>query len=263
MTTANPAPAALEAVGIFAECSPEELAAIAAQLELVERPAGNVIFREGEPGTDMYVIASGQVRLVSDTESEKVIFAHLGPGECFGEMALLTGAPRSAAAIGSSDVRLWRLDKDAFERVVADYPQVNTGISRILAERVSRGGQQRFQNEAASLLTLTPERETLTIGRWDDNDLVLPDPQVGGVHARVQREDGRWVIYDLDSDAGTYVNRRRVKKSELTDGDEILDWHQQGLPPRRNDEGVQCRGRRAYRRRRPDAHRGLGPDDPR
>jgi ABC-type multidrug transport system ATPase subunit len=212
----------LRAIPIFSDCSSTELAAVASSLEAVTAPAGTVIFVEGDPGDDMYIVASGQVRIVSDVETEKVIFAHLGPGEFFGEMSLMTGAPRSAAAIATTDVRLWRLGKERLDLILREHPQVSIEISRILSARVGRGNLHRFQNEAFAVLSLTPERSDFTIGRWSENDLVLPDPQVAGVHARIRRSDDRWLIYDEDSTSGTYVNRRRVRVAELRDGDEIV-----------------------------------------
>ena len=96
----------LKAVPIFAGCSAAELAEIAPSLEAVEAPAGTVIFNKGDPGEEMYIVASGQVRIVSDIEVEEEILAHLGPGGVFGEMALLTGSPRTAGALATMDVRL-------------------------------------------------------------------------------------------------------------------------------------------------------------
>jgi ABC-type multidrug transport system ATPase subunit/CRP-like cAMP-binding protein len=213
---------ALRTVPIFSGCSPEGLSAIASSLESIEAGIGEVIFREGDSGEEMYIIASGQLRVVSDVQTEKVVFAHLGPGEFFGEMALITGVPRSAGVIATTDVRLWRLSKAQFDLIQKEHPEVNVEISRILGERVERGNVQRFQNEAFTLLSLTPERREITIGRLPQNDLVFNDPQVSAVHARIRDMEGRWVIFDEDSAIGTYVNRRRIRVAELHDGDEIL-----------------------------------------
>lgn len=212
----------LEALSIFSNCSRMELAQIAASLEETYVPLGTVIFQEGDPGDHMYLIAEGQVRIVSDAPTEKAIFAHLGPGEFFGEMALITGAARSAAAIATTDVRLWRLSKEKFDLVLRTYPDVSIQISRVLGERVGRGNLHRFQNEAFAVLSLAPERDEFTVGRWPENDLVLPDPQVSGVHARIKRVNDRWLIRDEDSASGTYVNRRRIRETEVQDGDEIV-----------------------------------------
>ncbi len=215
-------PESIKRIPIFSACSQEELSAVASSLEWVDLSAGEVVFGENDPGDDMYIVAAGQIRIVSDVGTEKVVFAHLGPGEFFGEMALVTGAPRSAAAIATTDSRLWRLSKTGFEEIQKNHPEVDTQIGRVLADRVHRGNVKRFENEAFTFLTLAPERPEITIGRLPDNDLVINDPQVAAVHARVSNMEGRWVIYDQDSATGTYVNRRRIKVAELQDGDEIL-----------------------------------------
>lgn len=209
-------------IPLFEGLSAESLSSIAACLQPLEVPAGGVVFREGDDGDDMYMVAAGRVRIVSDVETEKVVFADLGPGEFFGEMSLLTGAPRSAGAVAGTAVELWRLHRAAFESIQRDHTEIALGISRILGERVRRGNSQRFQNEAFTLLALTPERSEVTIGRLPENDLVVDDPQVGAVHARVVNEGGRWVIHDLGSEAGTYVNRERITSIPLHDGDEVL-----------------------------------------
>ncbi|HSP55617.1 MAG TPA: ATP-binding cassette domain-containing protein [Dehalococcoidia bacterium] len=212
----------LKGVPIFAMCPEETLKEVAALLEPVHVTAGSIVFAEGDEGDGMYIVSSGHLRVVSDVASEKVIFAHLGPGEFFGEMALITGGPRSAGVIATTDAGLWRLRKPDFEVIVGRHPEISVEISRVLGERVRHGNLQRFENEAFTYVTLTAERPEITIGRLPENDVVLNDPQVAGIHARLRSMEGRWVIYDQDTESGTYVNRERVKVAELKDGDEIL-----------------------------------------
>jgi DNA-binding response OmpR family regulator len=88
-----------------------------------------------------------------------------------------------------------------------------------------------MQKEAALLLWMEGEdikgrwtlaRPVTTIGRWDDNDVVIDDRWVSRYHAQLRREDEHYSIHDLDSKNGTYVNGRRITApTELADGDEI------------------------------------------
>jgi ABC-type multidrug transport system ATPase subunit len=213
---------ALRSVPLFGRCSAAEIESIAGGLDTVEFTKDAVIFKEGQQADDMFVIGGGQVRIVSDVETEKVVLAHLGPGDFFGETALLSGEPRSAGAIATTDVTLLRLSRERFQNLLAHEPSINEEISRVLAERVSRGNAYRFQNEAVQLLSLTSERDEVTIGRWPENDLQIADPQVDGVHARISRHGDHWVISDNNSTTGTYVNRQRIQTVELHDGDEVL-----------------------------------------
>jgi CRP-like cAMP-binding protein len=213
--------AVLGSVSILAGLPEEELESLTAALQPREVKAGEVVFREGDPGDAMYVIVSGQARAVSDAATEKVIFAHLGPGEFFGEMALMTGAPRSAAVIATTDLSLLGLLDADFDALVARRPELSARIADLLTQRIQRGNQFRFQNEAFPTFTLTPERASISIGRAEENDLVIPDPRLAAHHARIARVDGRWRIEDLQTSAGTYVNRQRIRETYLADGDEI------------------------------------------
>jgi CRP-like cAMP-binding protein len=63
-----------------------------------EIPVGTVLVREGEPGKEMYVIQSGKVRISKKVREVEKVLAVLGPGEFFGEMAIISNKPRNASA---------------------------------------------------------------------------------------------------------------------------------------------------------------------
>ena len=66
------------------------------------------------------------------------------------------------------------------------------------------------------------KKESTSLGRKLDNDLVLQDALVSRYHAEIKYEDGRFTIYDLDSTSGTFLNNKKIKKSILYSGDLIL-----------------------------------------
>lgn len=76
--------------------------------------SGEVLFKEGDAGDEMYLIRSGKIKIVKDLEGNKKTLAVIGEGEFFGEMALLDKSPRSAAAIAETDAKLIIVDRDAF-----------------------------------------------------------------------------------------------------------------------------------------------------
>jgi CRP/FNR family transcriptional regulator, cyclic AMP receptor protein len=76
--------------------------------------SGDVLFKEGDAGDEMYLIRSGKIKIVKDLEGNKKTLAVIGEGEFFGEMALLDKSPRSAAAIAETDAKLIIVDRDAF-----------------------------------------------------------------------------------------------------------------------------------------------------
>ena len=86
---------------------------------------GTIIFRQGDPGDRFYVIRSGNVRVFrKDAGGLETDLSVLGPGESFGEMALLTGEARSANVEAIEETRLMVLSKEQFERILKDFPDI-------------------------------------------------------------------------------------------------------------------------------------------
>src|SRR3954463_121840 len=86
--------------------------------------AGTTLFREGDPGRTMYVIRSGRVNIWKRIAESEITLAVLGPGEFFGEMALLEGLPRSASATVIEDATLVEVDQQSFETLVKKNSEV-------------------------------------------------------------------------------------------------------------------------------------------
>ena len=127
----------LRGLPLFAELPREDLARLVGGLEEVFVPAGGVVFSQGEPGDAMYIVASGalEVRFGEEDWEERV--RATGPGEWFGELALLTGDPRSATVVALSDSRLWRLDKDRFLALSDQHPALLREVTRVLCRRLA------------------------------------------------------------------------------------------------------------------------------
>jgi len=87
---------ALTKMPVFGGVSYDALAFLLARAERTEVPAGDTYFREGDPGSEMFVLRRGQVELSRAKGAVREVLGHLGQGDCFGEMALLDLYPRSA-----------------------------------------------------------------------------------------------------------------------------------------------------------------------
>jgi CRP/FNR family cyclic AMP-dependent transcriptional regulator len=103
--------------------------------------AGNVIFREGEPGEVMYVIQEGEVELRSNGQLPETV----GPGGIFGEMALLEPNARSATAIARTDCRVVPLNQARFKVHVHHTPYFAIQVMRVMADRLHRMNQKTHQ----------------------------------------------------------------------------------------------------------------------
>lgn len=111
--------AQLGQVVLFRGLTEDALELISAIADDEEHPAGHVIFRQGEVGEKLYVIVSGRVRISRDVGGMgEEALAILGPGSCFGEMALVDDSPRSADAHVHEKCRLLSIPKEAFEELL-------------------------------------------------------------------------------------------------------------------------------------------------
>lgn len=95
---------------------------------------GTVVFDEETPGDVMYVIMSGEV----DIFASGVLVETLGPGDLFGELALIDSKPRSASALTRGDCRLIPVSEERFLAMVQATPEFSLHVMRILAERLRR-----------------------------------------------------------------------------------------------------------------------------
>src|SRR5690349_18077578 len=94
-------PLALQQIELFQDLPLEDLQKLAARLRYQYAPRGTVVCREGTPSDAMYILMSGEIKVQTEVGSRSRLLATLGPGAAFGELALLTGAVRSATVVVS------------------------------------------------------------------------------------------------------------------------------------------------------------------
>ncbi|HEU4758574.1 MAG TPA: Crp/Fnr family transcriptional regulator [Dehalococcoidia bacterium] len=129
----------LAQVPLFTGLSSEELDALAALSRRRRYGKGEVVFRQGDPGSVLYIIESGQVKLtLTSTDGKEVILALLGPGGFFGELSLLDGEPRSADAVARLDSLLWALQRQHFLEFLDGRPRAARGLLAALSRRLRR-----------------------------------------------------------------------------------------------------------------------------
>jgi CRP/FNR family transcriptional regulator, cyclic AMP receptor protein len=122
----------LKSIDLFSQIPGEDLAAVALISSEEHREAGDEIFAEGEAGDALYLVLEGKVRV---HKNERII-AELGERECFGEMAILDAAPRSATVTAVFETNLLKLTREDFEDIMAEKPEIATGIIKVLTRRL-------------------------------------------------------------------------------------------------------------------------------
>jgi small-conductance mechanosensitive channel/CRP-like cAMP-binding protein len=149
---------ALEAVEIFSALDDAQIKELAAGSRETLYAGGEVVVRQNEPGTSMFVLHRGEVRVTLDPGGQEV--ARIGPGGFFGEMSLLTGDPRTATVSTTRDALLIEIPADSFRRVALDHPAVLDAISTaVVARRVgldktraTAAGDSVLRDQSTSLI---------------------------------------------------------------------------------------------------------------
>ena len=128
----------LQQVEAFNSLGAESAKELAQHMETREYRRGDYIIRRGDPGDAMFIITNGRVRVpLLDESGKQVMIAELGEGQCFGEMALLTGEPRTADVVAGSKCECLAIPRKAFFDLVATHPQVAVCLTELLGERLT------------------------------------------------------------------------------------------------------------------------------
>lgn len=129
----------LRRVPLFSDLSEGELVRFADVTREREYPRNSVILFEDDPGDALYVVSSGQVKVVLIGEDgREVILSVLGDGDFFGDMSLIDDEPRSAHVIAMKDSRLLVLRRDDFQQQIQQHPDLALKLLKVMVQRLRR-----------------------------------------------------------------------------------------------------------------------------
>jgi len=107
----------------------------------VRLSGGATVFRQGDPGGSMYVIRAGKVRVLKESQGRQRVVTTLGPGDFFGEMAVVTGRPRCATAEVIEEAELLKVPADKLQEMISGTGEIAVRLIRHLAERLENANQ--------------------------------------------------------------------------------------------------------------------------
>jgi CRP-like cAMP-binding protein len=133
----------LASVPIFCDLEQSDLDTLAGLATHRRYPKDGVVFFENEEGASFFMIVEGRIKVtILGDDGREIILSVLGPGDFFGEMALLDNEPRSASAIASEDSELMVLNRSDFQSVVAGSTRVMQGLIKALTSRLRKANHQ-------------------------------------------------------------------------------------------------------------------------
>ncbi len=119
-------------------------------------PENTMVFREGDVGDEMFIIHTGQVKILKKAKNAEQVLASLGDGDFFGEMALFTDQKRSATATVMAKSTILKIDRSSFEYMIHNNTEFAMNLIKTLCERLKRTDEQ-----IEELLVLSKETRVL------------------------------------------------------------------------------------------------------
>jgi len=216
----------------------------------VSYDVGEVIFREGELGTEMFIIQEGEVHIIKHINGESHLLSRLERGDFFGEMAVLESVPRTADSVAATEVRCVIINCARFDEMLRKNPEVAVRIIRKYSKRLreanallerlvgkdieldhaaldatqvapaEKGIRPRLVDLATGTAFFFSNGDETTIGRADPVTGILPDIDLTPVdtnrsvsrrHAKIIRSGDEYlVLEEVGTVNGTYVNEQRI-----------------------------------------------------
>jgi len=187
-------------------------------------PAGTVLFAEGDRGRNLYYIIMGRVRMEKTMNQVKKLLAELGPGEYFGEMAALNGAPRSAAAHAMEDSDIAVIDEETFHRLLRESEGVSFYMLKEFASRI-KNTDEALNDLSHAWMKLVVILYTLI--KWSSAAAFNPLPDLAVCMGKEETEIHQ-VLLELNAEGiltfenGYVTEFAREKAWELVSGQKFL-----------------------------------------
>jgi len=123
--------------------------------------SGTILFREGDAAHDAFMLVAGRLGAYVDAGRGIRLIAQIGPGELVGEMALISGEPRSATVVALRDSELVRIPRDCAERLMSSNPQLTAYVVRLLVSRLKRSHRPALSQATKTIAVVPVDNQPL------------------------------------------------------------------------------------------------------
>lgn len=185
--------------------------------------AGDVLFRDGEPATEAFLLQDGRVRLIKRVGAMERSLRVLRPGDLFGESALMRGAPRNSTAVALTDGAALGLDQATFQQVLTTNPAVGARVLQQLIRRL------RDAEDQIEILMLRDSRSKVVValiklgqqalaqaGRAEGPVQIAVSPMELSARAGLDVESAKRIVQDLRDRGYIQINDEKVELPEVS-----------------------------------------------
>jgi uncharacterized protein YhbP (UPF0306 family) len=128
-------------LNVFTDLPEEATETIGAELQTMQVDAGEVVVRQGGPADKFFIVVDGELEVVRDEDGQERQVASLGPGQLFGEIAIMRDMPRAATLKATKPATLLAMDRDTFRGLVAQSLGTTGDFDQVIQQRLERLGE--------------------------------------------------------------------------------------------------------------------------
>jgi CRP/FNR family cyclic AMP-dependent transcriptional regulator len=142
---------------------------LAERLEKISAPAGKVLFSRGDPGDALYVVMSGKVEIFFKNDTgERILLEKAGPGDFFGEISLLDGGPRTAAAVATEDLEALVVDRGDLTEFLRIRPEAAMSLLAAMGQRLRESARLLRHSVSRDINEETEDKRTtvMKVADW-------------------------------------------------------------------------------------------------
>jgi CRP-like cAMP-binding protein len=221
----------LRTMDIFEGLPPEEIETIAQLLRERRLAESEVLCRQGEAGDALFIVTGGRIRLsTTDPSGNEKVLTYFTDGQFFGEMSLLTGAPRSATASAETDSQVLVLDKDAFDQLLAGHAQIMREMLKVVSQRTLHTNQQLLADEPGNTVSVGAGRVYAIFSPRGGSGKTSLAVNLAALHAKDQPD--RTALLDLSltfGHAGAMLGLRPETSLAAVPGESLSDFDRRTL----------------------------------
>jgi CRP-like cAMP-binding protein len=172
----------LATTDFFAGVQPESLAKITATGKVRSLVRGDVLFAEGDPPSDLYIVIDGRIAIATrNTDGRETVLALMESGDLFGELGLLDGLPRSAEGRALEPSRVYSIPYEPIETLFRDEPNVLWGVVRMLSQRLRAMDEALSDSVFLDVTGRTAKRILELAGGADEFVLPVTQEELAGM----------------------------------------------------------------------------------
>ncbi len=215
----------LKKIPLLDDLSPDELASLANVVVLEEVRRRRVIFLPGDPGTSLFFVNGGRVKVSRVTrDGKELTLAYRGPGEIFGELCLVDGGPRAEMAEAMENALVTELPREEFEKLLAEHPRVGLALVRTLCER-----RRELENTMEKLVFQDVNAKLAELLLQLGDDYGVDDARGTLVAVKITHQEMANLIGSTRETVSLTLSQFKRKKLIATDGRKIILTDREGL----------------------------------